>query len=93
MLTKLLPKLDNIRDNLNVKIVKLYTTERCPRCERLKRSLESDGVPYKEVDMTTPAALAELRANGVFTTSAPVLKVGEQFFTSKELFDEKEGMD
>jgi len=75
------------------KEVVVYTTERCPRCEQLKRSLESNGVPYKEVDMSTPAALAELRANGVFTTSAPVLKVGGQFFTSKELFDEKEGID
>ncbi|MDI6888823.1 MAG: glutaredoxin family protein [Methanocellales archaeon] len=71
--------------------VVVYITERCPRCERLKRSLESDGVHYKEVDMTTPAALAELRANGVFTTSAPVLKIGERFLTSKELFGEKRG--
>jgi len=50
-------------------------------------------VPYKEVDMSTPAALAELRANGVFTTSAPVLKIGEKFLTSKDLFGEKEGID
>ncbi len=70
--------------------VVVYTTERCPRCEQLKRSLESDEVPYKEVDMSAPAALAELRANGVFTTSAPVLKVGERFFTSKDLFEGEE---
>lgn len=69
--------------------VVVYTTERCPRCEQLKRSLKSDGVPYKEVDMTAPAALAELRGNGVFTTSAPVLKIGEKFLISKELFGEE----
>jgi len=70
--------------------VVVYTTESCPRCEQLKCSLKSDGVHYKEADMSTPAALAELRANSVFTTSAPVLKVGGRFFTPKDLFEGEE---
>jgi hypothetical protein len=39
--------------------------------------------------MATPAALTELRMNGVFTMSAPVLQVGSRFFTTKELFSQE----
>jgi hypothetical protein len=39
--------------------------------------------------MATPAALTELRMNGVFTMSAPVLQVGSRFFTTKELFNQE----
>jgi len=37
--------------------------------------------------MSTPAALTELRANGVFTMMAPVLQVGDSFLTLEEMFD------
>jgi hypothetical protein len=38
------------------------------------------------MDMSTPEALTELRINGVFTLSAPVLQAGEDFYTVDELF-------
>jgi hypothetical protein len=36
--------------------------------------------------MATPAALTELRMNGVFTMMAPVLQIGNKFHTYNDLF-------
>jgi glutaredoxin len=65
----------------------VYTTETCPKCKKLKEYLESIAVGYEVADMSTPASLTELRANGVFTTMAPVLQVGDSFLTLEEMFD------
>ena len=48
--------------------------------------MESEKVKFTEVDMATPAALTELRMNGVFTMAAPVLQIGNKFHTYNELF-------
>jgi hypothetical protein len=37
--------------------------------------------------MGTVESLKELRVNGRFTMEAPVLKIGDQLFTNKQLFD------
>jgi len=65
----------------------VYTTADCPRCEQVKRVLAGWGVEFETVDMATAEALTELRVNGVFTLSAPVLVAGEEFYTVEELFD------
>ncbi|MDF2955056.1 glutaredoxin family protein [Candidatus Alkanophaga liquidiphilum] len=67
--------------------VRVYTTERCPNCELLKKFLAAKGVRYEEVDMTTAEALTELRLHGVFTLTAPVLQVGEKFLTYADIFE------
>ena len=67
-------------------MIQLYSTNNCPNCRVLKQILENKKIEYKEVDMATPAALTELRMNGVFTMSAPVLQVNNRFFTTKEMF-------
>lgn len=64
----------------------VYTTRTCPKCQQLKEALHKDGVAFSEVDMSTPQALTELRINGVFTLSAPVLQAGESFYTVEDLF-------
>ncbi len=64
----------------------VYSTRSCPNCRVLKQFLESKKVQFTEVDMATPAALTELRMNGVFTMAAPVLQMGKKFHTNKELF-------
>lgn len=64
----------------------VYTTRTCPKCQQLKEALHKDGVDFSEVDMSTPQALTELRINGVFTLSAPVLQAGESFYTVEDLF-------
>ena len=69
--------------------IQIYSTVNCPNCRVLKQFLETKNIQYKELDMATPAALTELRMNGVFTMSAPVLQVGSKFFTTKELFSQE----
>ena len=64
----------------------IYSTKNCPNCRVLKQFLEHAKVQYTEVDMATPAALTELRMNGVFTMAAPVLQIGTKFHIYNELF-------
>jgi glutaredoxin len=68
--------------------INIYSTANCPNCRVLKQLLEKKNIQFNEVDMGTPAALTELRMNGVFTMSAPVLQIGGKYFTTKELFSE-----
>jgi glutaredoxin-like protein NrdH len=64
----------------------VYTTERCPKCNKLKKFLESNSVLFEVADMATPEALTELRFNGVFTVTAPVLQINDTFLTHEDLF-------
>lgn len=76
-------------------LVTIYTLEVCPHCEQLKKFLDREHVVYTTMDMNSAAGKTELSFNGVFTIEAPVLQVGENFFTSDWIFpdgklDEKE---
>jgi len=64
----------------------VYTTERCPKCNKLKKFLEDNSVTFNSAEMDTPKALTELRFNGVFTLTAPVLQINDIFLTHEELF-------
>jgi glutaredoxin len=64
----------------------VYTTERCPKCNKLKKFLESNSMQFEVADMATPEALTELRFNGVFTVTAPVLQIDDTFLTHEDLF-------
>ncbi len=66
---------------------KIYSTKSCPKCEQLKKALKSASLQFENLDMATPEALTELRVNGVFTLSAPVLQWDERFYTVEDLFD------
>lgn len=68
----------------------IYSMAVCPKCKRLRKFLESQGIEYEETDMQSPEAMTELRINGVFTINAPVLQVGAIFLTTKEMFDGNE---
>jgi len=65
----------------------VYTTADCPRCEQVKKALKGWGVEFETVNMASAEALTELRVNGVFTLSAPVLQAGDDFYTVEELFE------
>lgn len=65
---------------------RVYSTPNCSRCEQLKAALDRAGIDYENMDMSTPEALTELRINGVFTLSAPVLEADDSFYTVEELF-------
>lgn len=66
--------------------VTVYTTEVCPKCQRLKTFLQEQGIPFQAIDMQSPEGQTELKFNGIFTLEAPVLQVGEEFYLSKQLF-------
>ncbi|MEN6341178.1 MAG: glutaredoxin family protein [Methanospirillum sp.] len=64
----------------------VYRLEFCPNCELLKAYLKERGVAFVEEEMSSAAALTELRVNGIFVNEAPVLRKGDVFLTSAELF-------
>jgi len=64
----------------------VYTLEYCPNCEILKEYLTGNAIPYQEKDMSSAAALTELRINGIFVNEAPVLQAGSAFLVSRDLF-------
>ena len=64
----------------------IYTLVDCPNCEILKEFLKKKGIAFSEEDMSTAAALTELRVNGVFVNEAPVLRNGTRFLTHNDLF-------
>ncbi len=64
----------------------VYSLENCPNCELLKEHLKENGIGYQEEDMAAPGPLTELRLNGVFIREAPVLRIGDLFLTSQDLF-------
>ncbi|NPV62897.1 MAG: NrdH-redoxin [Methanotrichaceae archaeon] len=66
---------------------RVYSTFTCPKCEQLKKALAEAKIRYDNMDMASPEALTELRVNGVFTLSAPVLQVEDRFYTVDDLFD------
>ncbi len=65
----------------------IYSTKACPKCEQLKKVLANSDIRFETIDMATPEALTELRINGVFTLSAPVLQVDDSFYTTDDLFE------
>ncbi len=67
-------------------VLTVYTLENCPNCELLKVFLKTKGLSFREEDMSTAASLTELRVNGCFAMEAPVLRLGDTFLTSAELF-------
>ncbi len=67
-------------------LYRVYSTKACPKCEQLKAELKAAGISFENMDMSTPEALTELRVNGVFTLSAPVLQAEENFYTVEDLF-------
>jgi len=70
-----------------MKYYKLFSMENCPRCLLLKNILTKAGIFFEIVNMSTPESQTELYSNGVFTLSAPVLQVGERFYTVNEMFE------
>ncbi len=67
-------------------MIRVFTTEVCPKCQRLKLFLESQGIQYETLDMQSPEGMTELLYSGVFIYDAPVLQVDESFYATKQLF-------
>ena len=68
-------------------IVNIYSTEVCPKCQKLKKFLEANGVKFDVLNMQDSENLTELRFNQVFTNNAPVLQIETRFYTVEQLFN------
>ncbi len=58
----------------------LYTLSECPNCAILKEKLHIAGYDFEERPMDTAENLTDLRYIGFFGNTAPVLRVGDNFF-------------
>jgi len=70
----------------DIKKIIVYSLEICPNCEILKSYLQEKEIQYTERSLDDPEALTDLRMDGIFVMEAPVLQIGDEYLTSKELF-------
>ena len=71
-----------------MKNITVYSTPTCPKCEQLKDMLKKNNIKFNEIDMSTAEGLTELRINGVFSITAPILQIDKKTLEHDELFKE-----
>jgi hypothetical protein len=79
-----------IGDKMESNEIIVYSAKLCSHCLTLKEFLQSNHIRFEEKNMGAAECLTELRVNGCFTMEAPVLRIGDQLFTSKQLFEGEE---
>jgi glutaredoxin len=67
-------------------VVKVFSTQVCPKCQRLKKFLTEKGIEFKAEDMETAEGMAQLFNDQIFTFNAPVLQAGKIYLLSEQLF-------
>ncbi|HIP76478.1 MAG TPA: glutaredoxin family protein [Psychromonas hadalis] len=60
-----------------MKKITLYTMNNCPHCKTAKQYLESNKIPFRLLNVSSPAGQKEFAKTGF--RSVPVLKIGDQF--------------
>ena len=66
--------------------IKVFSTQHCPKCQRLKKFLSDIGIKYESMDMETAEGMSELFNNFIYTFNAPVLQVDNSFLVTEKLF-------
>jgi|WetSurMetagenome_2_1015567.scaffolds.fasta_scaffold1503032_2 glutaredoxin 3 len=66
--------------------VTLYSLPNCPNCRQLHNWLAEHVRHFDIKDLASPEVLTEMRINGFFDLSAPVLKVAEMYYLAGWLF-------
>ena len=61
-----------------MKTVKIYTTPICPYCHRAKRLLDTKGVPYEEIDVSSDDQARMNLAERTGKRTVPQIFIGEQ---------------
>ena len=75
-----------MREVINMQVV-IYKTPDCPRCRALAAHLRGLGIDFGERDMSAGEVLADLRCDGVFALSAPILQVDEEYHESGAIWN------
>lgn len=65
----------------------VYTLENCTKCILLKNFLNKKKIIYKEKNMLDIDSLTELAYNNIFTNTAPILQINNNFYTDDLLFN------
>ena len=65
----------------------VYRLETCPMCELLIEQLNQLNISAIIKDMQDSESMAELLVNDVYTQNAPVLKINDEYFYDKMIFD------
>lgn len=68
-------------------MITVFSTKDCPKCEELKRALNELRIEFESQDMASAEALTQLRVDGIFTLSAPVLYVDGDYYLCDDLFE------
>jgi len=61
-----------------MKTVKIFTTPICPYCHRAKRLLDTKGVPYEEIDVSSDDQARMNLAERTGKRTVPQIFIGEQ---------------
>lgn len=64
-----------------------YRKEFCPMCDRVYDELSKRNIIFETRDLDESESIAELYSDGVFPKSAPVLKIGDEYFYDDTLFN------
>jgi len=65
----------------------IYTLSVCPNCVLLKAALKELGIEFVEKDMQSAESITDMRVEGYFGFSAPVLCIdGDRFYDTDNLF-------
>ncbi|MFA7067331.1 MAG: glutaredoxin domain-containing protein [Dysgonamonadaceae bacterium] len=64
-----------------------YRKEFCPMCDRVCDELSKRNIIFETRDLDESESIAELYSDGVFPQSAPVLKIGDEYFYDGTLFN------
>lgn len=65
----------------------IYTLENCTKCILLKNFFKNKKIIYKEKNMLDINSLTELAYNNIFTNTAPILQINNNFYTDDLLFN------
>ena len=69
-----------------MKLPEIFTTNICPRCHQVMAAFDRWGQGYISTDMDA-AAISDMRCEGYFGLSAPVLLIDGAYHGPKEFFD------
>ncbi len=69
---------------METKKIRVYSIvkRRCDNCTILKKFLTDEDIEYETIDIESADAMTELFHKGVFAMSAPILRIGDEFYIS-----------
>jgi glutaredoxin 3 len=65
--------------------ITIFTLPHCPNCERIMKLLDDDMHTYLVRSMEDPEALADLRFGGCFEVEAPIIQIGNNYYTYEKV--------